>query len=172
MGFRLFISSKTTVRASGMLGNRPLVCVSCGRKGLLVELTVEDVQREHSPTISVCGECREKYRSAARLETNYPTKVAVRDFALSTIAVSSAIILFSYFLPSLRPSLPVSTSQIVFFVTAATSLTGLKMAYSYLNGAYRFTHNLSWSLHSRYAVFSISLVLSGVLAAIVSIKIV
>ena len=148
------------------------MCVSCGKKALLVELTAEDIQREHPPTISVCAECREKYRSAARLEINYPTRVAVRDLALSTIGVLSTIILFSYFLLSLRLSLPVGASQIVFFITAATSLTGLKMAYSYLSGGYRFTHSLRWSLHSRYAMFSISLVLAGVLAAIVSIMMV
>jgi hypothetical protein len=89
-----------------------------------------------------------------------------------TIAVSSTIVLISYFLLSLRLSLPVGASQIVFFITAATSLTGLKMTYSWLGSRYRFTHDLRWSLHSRYGMVSISLVLSGVLAGIISIIIV
>jgi len=133
----------------------------------LVRLTAEDIQRTHaSGGISiVCGECREKYRSAARLEVDYPTTVAVRDLGLATIAILSAIMLFSYLLLTLRLSLPVGVSQVVFLTSAGTSLTGLKMTYNELGRRYRFTHDLRWSLHSRYAIISISLVFSGILAA-------
>jgi hypothetical protein len=153
---------------SGESSNRLILCPSCGKKAPLVELTAEDVQRTHAPRgfSSVCVECREKYRSAARLEVKYPTNVAVRDLALTTTSVISAIFLFSYLLLSLKLPPPVSVPQIVFFTTAATSLTGLKMTYNELGRRYGFTHDLRWSLHSRYAIVSISLVLSGALAAI------
>ncbi len=152
---------------SSILSGRLLPCPVCGKRALLVELTAEDIQRTYPPRVSlVCVACREKHRSAARLEIDYPTRVALRELVLTTIAIFSTIILFSYLLLSVRLSLPVGTSEILFFTTAATSLTGLKMTYNEVGGRYAFTHNLRWSLHSRYGMVSISLVLSGVLAAI------
>ena len=156
-------------QSTDAVANRPLICPSCGEKALLFRLTAEDIQRAHPPQgiPIVCAGCREKYRSAARLEVDYPTTVAVRDLGLITVVIVSSIIVFSYLLLNLRLSLPVGTSQIIFLTTAATSLTGLKMTYNELGRRYRFTHNLRWSLHSRYGILSISLVLSGVLAGII-----
>lgn len=151
------------------VANRPLICPSCGNKALLVRLTAEDIQRTHPPRgiPIVCFECREKYRKAARLETDYPTRVAVRDLGLMTIVILSSIVLFTYLLVNLRISLPIGISQIVLLTTAGTSLMGLKMTYNELGRRYGFTHNLRWSLHSRYGILSISLVLSGILAGVV-----
>ena len=137
----------------------------CGRKATLVKLTADDIQRVHPPPISmVCTECREKYRSAARLEVRYPTKTALLELPLMIIMGFSLLVLFSDLLSSLPISLPLGTSRILFFLIAATSLTGLKMAYGELERRYAITHNLAWSLHSRTAMLSLSLILSGILA--------
>jgi hypothetical protein len=101
----------------------------------------------------------------ARLEVRYPTKTALRELTLMVIVAFSLLILLSDVLSGLRISLPLGTFRIVFFLTAATSLTGLKMAYGELGRRYAFTHNLVWSLHSRVAMLGISLMLSGILAA-------
>ena len=121
------------------------------------------------PISMVCADCREKYRSAARLEVRYPTKIALRDLALMIVVGFSLLVLISDLLSSLRISLPLGTGRIVFFLTAATSLTGLKMAYGELGRRYSFTHNLAWSLHSRVAMLSLSLILSGILASAATI---
>lgn len=61
---------------------------------MLVELTEEDIQRSHPPAVSmVCAECREKYRSAAHLETRYSTNIALRDLALMVIVAFSLLLL-------------------------------------------------------------------------------
>jgi len=142
-------------------------CHSCGKEAELVELTAEDIQRVHPPSITlVCAKCREWYRSAARLETRYSTGIAFRDFWIMTGVAFLILILLSNVILSLPYSLPLAASQIVFLVTATTSLTGLKMVYSDLRGRYGFTHDLAWSLHSRYTMLSISLAVSGLLASV------
>jgi hypothetical protein len=144
-------------------------CPSCGTKAFLVELTAEDIQRVRPPTMGmVCEDCREKYRSAARLEIRYSTWTALRDLALMVLVGVSLLLFVLDAFSSYKLAVSVGRSNVVFFVTAATSLTGLKMIYSELSGRYGFTHNLSWSLHSRYAILSIAVLVSGILAAAVS----
>lgn len=145
-------------------------CHDCGKKAVLVKLTAEDIQRSRPASISmVCAECREKLRAAARLETAYSTPIALRDLGLIVIVAFSLLILVSKLISDLSASLPLGASRITFLVTAATSFTGLRMAYSEVGYRYGFTHSLVWSLHSRYAMVSISLILSGILAAVVRI---
>jgi hypothetical protein len=142
-------------------------CHSCGKKAKLVELTAEDIQRTYPPSISkVCAECRDWYRSAARLEVRYSTEIALRDLALMVIVAFSLLILGSKVISDFHIFLSFGEPRIIFFLTAATSLTGLKMAYSELRRRYGFTHGLAWSLHSRFSMMSISLILSGILAAV------
>jgi len=142
-------------------------CHSCGKEAELVELTAEYIQRVRPPSVTlVCAKCREWYRSAARLETRYSTGIAFRDFVIMTSAALLVLILLSNVIWSLRYPLPLAASQIVFLVTVATSLTGVKMVYSELSGRYSFTHNLAWSLHSRYTMLSISIAVSGLLASL------
>ena len=95
--------------------------------------------------------------------------MALRDLALMVIVAFSLLVLFSNAVSGLRVYVPFGASQVDFFVTAATSLTGLKMAYGELVNRYASTHNLAWSLHSRYAMMSISLMISGILAAVFQI---
>lgn len=82
------------------------------------------------------------------------------------VVAFSLLLLFSNVISGLRLSPPFGASQTIFFVTAATSLTGLKMAYGELGRRYAFTHSLAWSLHSRVAMISVSLMLSGILMAV------
>ncbi len=53
----------------------------------LFKLSAEDIQRAHSPEevgvcLNVCGDCREKFRTAARLESSYKARAAFRDLLL------------------------------------------------------------------------------------------
>ena len=85
---------------------------------------------------------------------------------MTVIVAFSLLILLSKLISDLAISLTIGASRIIFLVTAATSFTGLRMAYSEVGYRYGFTHSLVWSLHSRVAVISISLILSGILAAV------
>src|SRR5712692_1554366 len=125
------------------LSRREMECPSCGKKSFLVELTAEDIQRVRPPTVGmVCEGCREKYRSAARLEIRYSTRTALRDLAL-VVLVGVSLLLLVIDALSTRLAVSVVPSNVSFFVTAATSLTGLRMMYSELRGRYGFTHSLS-----------------------------
>ena len=70
---------------------------SCGKKtGQLFKFTAEDLQGVHSPEEvgiywGICGDCRKKFRSAARLEVLYRTRDAIRDASL-TIPFSFGIL--------------------------------------------------------------------------------
>ena len=144
-------------------------CPSCGKRATLVELTAEDIQRTLPPTIGmVCEDCRDEIRSAARLEIRYSTPKALRDLALMILVRVSLLLLTPEVLFALKLTSSISPSRIGLFVTAATALTGLRMLYSALSGRYGFTHSLSWSLHSRNAILSIALVVSGILVAVIS----
>ncbi len=150
-----------------MSGTTFAECHGCGKKKMLVHITAEDIRRSRPPLITmVCPECREKYRAAARLETRYSTNAALRDLALMVTIGFSLLLLFSNVVSGLRLPLPLGSSQVIFLVTAATSLTGLRMTYGALEDRYGFTHNLAWSLHSRYAMISISLILSGIFVTV------
>src|SRR5262245_935374 len=90
-------------------------CHSCGKEARLVELTADDIQRARPPSITmVCAECREWYRAAARLETSYTTRTALRDLVLMASAIFLVLVLLSNVIWSLRYSLPLTASQMVF----------------------------------------------------------
>ncbi len=81
-------------------------CPNCGHRVFeLFKLTAEDIQRVHSPEEmgiywGVCWDCREKFRSAARLEVDYATSKALRDVALFTLFFSVTLFLLKLLLPS------------------------------------------------------------------------
>jgi hypothetical protein len=95
--------------------------------------------------------------------------MALRDLASRVVVAFSILLLFSNVVSGLRLSPPFGASQTIFFVTIATSLTGLRMTYGELGRRHAFTHSLAWSMHSRVAMISVSLILSGILVAVVHI---
>ena len=102
----------------------------------------------------ICEECRDRYRSAARLETLYSTDIALRDLVSMVAVASSLLIVFSTVISFLSLSPPLGASQITFLVTAAASLTGVKMAYGELGSRYEFTQSFTWSSPSCYGALS------------------
>src|SRR5713101_732735 len=141
-------------------------CRNCGRRDVqLFPLTSEDIQRKYDPDqVMVCGECREKLRKAARLESDYGTFAAIRDlssmanlfFALLVVTATSAA---SFLGPSSGEGL---LAVLEGFLTV---LTGLNIVWASVKRRYAFTHSLSWSSKSRRVVIGISLVIAGAFSA-------
>ena len=142
-------------------------CHSCGKNAKLVHITAEDIQRTRPPLISmVCEECRDWLRAAARLETSYSTRVAVKELTLMVLAGFFLLFLWSSIISRLHISFTFGTVGIVLLVPAVVLFSGLRIAYGVVKDRYSFTHNLAWSLHSRVAMTGIAIILSGILAII------
>ena len=112
----------------------------------------------------VCEDCKDKIRTAARLETSYSTGIAMRDLVLMVLVGFSLLLLWSNLVSSLRISFVLGTTGIILLVPVIVLFTGLRVAYQVVAGRYGLTHNLAWSLHSRNAIFGPALMLSSMLA--------
>lgn len=105
----------------------------------------------------MCWDCREKFRSDARLEVDYATSKALRDVALFTLFFSATLFL----LKLLAPSAIILVSGLAFF-------TGIMYLFRRSGGRYAFTHNLAWSMKNRNAMIGASLLVASVLIALVA----
>jgi hypothetical protein len=137
-------------------------CPRCNRRVFgLFKLTVEDIQREHSPEEmgiywGVCWDCREMYRSAARLEVDYETSKALRDSLLLIPLLFGTLFLLKLSVPSAG----------IFFYAVAF-LTGMKYLFRKSIGRYSFTHNFAWSIRNNNTIIGISLIVASVVAVLV-----
>ena len=137
-------------------------CPNCGRRVFeLFRLTAEDIQRVHSPEEmgiywGVCWDCREKFRSAARLEIDYATSKALRDVVVFTLLFSGILFLLKLLVPSA-----------VIFVYVLAFFTGTRFLLGRSSGRYALTHNLVWSMRNRNAMIGVSLIVAIVLVAVV-----
>jgi uncharacterized membrane protein len=137
-------------------------CPNCGHRVFeLFKLTAEDIQRVHSPEEmgiywGVCWDCREKFRSAARLEVDYATSRALRDVVLFTLFFSVTLFL----LKLLVPSATILMYGLAFF-------TGIMYLFRRSSGRYAFTHNLAWSMKNMNAMIGFSLIVASILIALV-----
>ena len=130
-------------------------------------MTAEDIQRTRPPLVTmVCEECRDKFRSVARLETSYSTGMATRDLALTVLVGFSLLLLWTSLAAGLHVSLALGTVSAIVLLPAVVLFSGLRMAYAALADRYGFTHDLAWSLHSRSAMIGLALILSSILAMI------
>ncbi len=138
-------------------------CPNCGHRVFeLFKLTAEDIQRVHSPEEmgiywGVCWDCREKFRSAARLEVDYATSKALRDVALFTVLFSATLLLLKVVVPSA-----------MIFVYGLAFFTGVMYLFHRSSGRYAFTHNLAWSMRNRNSMIGGSLMVASVLIGLVS----
>lgn len=114
----------------------------------------------------VCEECKEKFRSAARLRTSYSTGTAVRELVLMILAGFSLLLLWSNVISLLHVSLVVGTTGITFLAPVVVLFSGLKIARVEVGDRYGLTHNLGWSLHSRHAMIGLAMILSSILVII------
>lgn len=136
-------------------------CPNCGHRVFeLFKLTAEDIQRVHSPEEmgiywGVCWDCREKFRSAARLEVDYATSEALRDIGLFTVLCSTTLFLFRLLLPSA-----------IIFASGLAFFSGIRYCYQRSSGRYAFTHNLAWSMRNRNAMVGFSLMAASVLVVV------
>ena len=80
------------------------------------------------------------------------------------LAGFSLLVLWSNLISELHISLTFGTIGIGLFVPAMVSFSGLSMAYKAIGNRYSYTHDLAWSLHSRFAMVGIALILSGIFA--------
>jgi hypothetical protein len=93
----------------------------------------------------VCWDCREKFRSAARLEVDYAASRALRDILLLTPVFVGAL----FFLRLLAPSASI-------FVYGLTFFTGIMYLFSRSSRRYAFTHNFIWSMRNRNTMIGLS----------------
>ncbi len=127
----------------------------------LFKLTAEDIQRVYSPEQlgiywGVCGDCREKFRSAARLEVRYGGRQVVRDASLMTPFSFGVLFVLTKLFPGA-----------IFLIDAVAFLTGMAYVYHGFDGRYAFTHDLVWSLRSRTVMLGFSLAAASALVSIV-----
>ena len=112
-------------------------CPNCGRRATqLFKVTAEGIQRctrrnRWESTGRVYGDCREKFRSAARLEVRYRIRHAIRDASL-TIPFSFGVL---FLLTRVFPSA-------FFLIDALAFLIGIAYVYHEFDGRYAFTHDL------------------------------
>jgi hypothetical protein len=137
-------------------------CPNCSRQVTgLFKLTAEDIQREHSPEEmgiywGVCWDCREKFRSAARLEVDYATSKALRNSLLLTPLFFGILFL-----------LGVSVPGASIFIYGLAFFSGIMYAFHRSSGRYAFTHNFVWSIRNRDTVIGVSLMVASVVVALV-----
>ena len=137
-------------------------CPNCNRRvGELFKLSAEDIQRAHSPEdvgiyLRVCGDCREKFRSAARLEVHYGTSKALRDVSLLVPLFFGVLFLLDLAFPSL-----------ILVIDALTLFTGVGYLFRELSGRYAFTHNLAWSMKNRSVMIGVSLTFATLLRIVI-----
>ncbi len=140
--------------------------MNCGRRNAeLFLLTSDDIQRKHSPDeVKVCGECREKLRKAARLESEYGTFTAVRDLSLISSVFFALLVVTAISTSSLLG--PGSGAGVLAVLEGfVTALTGLNIVWDSVKRRYAFTHSLLWSLKSRRVIIGLSLVIAGAFSA-------
>ena len=137
-------------------------CPNCSRRvNGLFKLTAEDIQRIHSPEEmgiywGVCWDCREKFRSAARLEVDYATSRAVRDVLLLIPVFFGTLFLMRLLVPSAS-----------IFVYGLAFFTGIMYVFRRSSGRYAFTHNFAWSIRNRNTVIGVSLMVASVVVVLV-----
>lgn len=153
-----FSSSQLIIIMPGRL----VECPNCNRRvSELFKLTAEDIQRVHSPEEvgiyrAVCSDCREKFRSAARLEVDYGMPRALRDISFMTLFFSGVLFLLALMFP-----------HIILFIDALILFSGIGYAFHELSGRYAFTHNLAWSMKNRGVMVGVSSVIATVVIVIV-----
>lgn len=137
-------------------------CPNCSRRvSELFKLTAEDIQRVHSPEEvgiywGVCADCREKFRSAARLKVDYATSKALREVALFTLLFSVTLFLFRLIVPSA-----------IILAYGLAVFAGIRYCYQGSRYRYAFTHNLVWSMRNRDAMLGFSLMIATVVVGLV-----
>jgi hypothetical protein len=137
-------------------------CPNCGKRARqLFKLTAEDIQRVYSPEQvgiywGVCGDCREEFRSAARLQVRYRTRQVIRDASLMIPSSFGVLFLLTRMFP-----------RAIFLIDALAFFTGMAYVYHEFEGRYAFTHNFVWSLKSRTVMLGFSLAAASVFVSMV-----
>lgn len=143
-------------------------CPSCFKNvEELYLLTGEDVLRTRNPEISVCEECREAIRGAARLGVTYPRGKAIRDFLLTVPIITILVVLISDVVLANRTT-TLGGRGVLYFITAIVLFTGAGQVWAGLKDRYGYTNNLDWSIRSRRVVIGLGTIASCVLIVIMS----
>ena len=100
----------------------------------LFQVTAEDIQREKPPfwTTRVCVDCLRLIPDDARLESTYHFKRASAELALLVPSVLGALTLALFLAASITGASALRAWHAPFFISAATSLTGIKLLWSWL----------------------------------------